>query len=330
MRRTDRPFALRELLRARRTGITAEQLAERVEVTVRTIYRDLEALRRAAVTVERGRGGGLALDKGYTLPPVNFTPHEAAILVAARRWLERTRLLPFVETLRSAAIDKVQGALPTARQREVERLASTLSWIGVPSAPAPVDVRAAVEHAWVHRAPLRITYAGARGTTVRDVTIEAVLLERTMTLLNCQDLALNEPRPFRLDRIERGEWLAPPVGSLEPSSAAANHHGARAARGAPAGPPRDPGGFRVPRRGAPPGRRRDHEEAGPSSVGLAPPSSRFVCRCSRKPSWRPRPSRRRCAGRNHLEDLEPKGDSCHGFTWASDSSTDVLTSVGIG
>lgn len=214
MRRADRLFAMTELLRARRTGITAEQLAERFEVSVRTVHRDLEALRAAAVPVtgERGRGGGLALDSAYTLPPVNFTPHEAAILVAAGRWLERSRLLPFVETVRSAT-DKVQGALPKARQAEVQRLVSTLAWIGVPAAPAPAHVRAAVEHAWVHRTPLRITYAGSRGATVRDVRIDAVLLERTVTLLNAHDLALDEPRQFRLDRIEHAEVLSTAPGA---------------------------------------------------------------------------------------------------------------------
>lgn len=225
-----------ELLRARRTGITAEQLAERFEVSVRTVHRDLEALRAAAVPVtgERGRGGGLALDSAYTLPPVNFTAHEAAVLVAAGRWLERSRLLPFSETVRSAT-DKVRGALPKARQAEVDRLASTLAWVGVPAAPAPAHVRAAVEHAWVHRTPLRITYAGARGTTVRDVRIDALLLERTMTLLNAHDLTLDEPRQFRLDRIERAEPL-PPAGGPD-GSTAPRRGGGRLRRPAPSPPP---------------------------------------------------------------------------------------------
>ncbi len=47
MRRTERLFALGEHLRSRRTGVTAEQLAQRFGVTVRTIYRDLDALREA-------------------------------------------------------------------------------------------------------------------------------------------------------------------------------------------------------------------------------------------------------------------------------------------
>ena len=63
MRRTARLFALSEALRARRTGITAEALAERFHVSLRTMYRDLESLRAASLPVhaERGRGGGYAL-----------------------------------------------------------------------------------------------------------------------------------------------------------------------------------------------------------------------------------------------------------------------------
>lgn len=61
MRRTERLFALAEHLRGRRTGVTADTLAERFSVTVRTVYRDLDTLRAASlpVSAERGRGGGL-------------------------------------------------------------------------------------------------------------------------------------------------------------------------------------------------------------------------------------------------------------------------------
>ncbi len=208
MRRTDRLFAIAELLRARRTGITAQQLAERFEVSVRTIYRDLDGLRAAALPVigERGRGGGLALDKSYSLPPVNFTAREAAILVTTGRWLERTRQMPFVETLRSA-IDKVQSALPMVRQREVGRLVSTLAWVGVPARSASAEVREAVEQAWLHDLPLRITYDGSRGVAERNVRLETVVLERTMTLLNCYDLDIDDRRQFRIHRIQRAEVL---------------------------------------------------------------------------------------------------------------------------
>ncbi len=213
MRRTERLFALAELLRARRTGVTADELADRFEVSVRTIYRDLDSLRAAALPVvgERGRGGGLVLDSSYTLPPVNFTAREAAILVTAGRWLERARLMPFVDTLR-AAVDKVQAALPTARQREVARLERTLAYVGVPVRSPSAAVRAAVERAWLEQAPLFIVYAGARGRTERTVRIEQVIMERTTTLLNCRDLDKDAARQFQLHLIERAEVVDTPPG----------------------------------------------------------------------------------------------------------------------
>ena len=55
---------------------------------------------------------------------------------------------------------------------------------------------------------IRITYDGARGITERNVRIEAVLLERTMTLLNCHDLDIDDKRQFRMHRIQRAEVLA--------------------------------------------------------------------------------------------------------------------------
>src|ERR1043165_5779290 len=122
MRRTERLFALAEYLRGRRTGVTAEALAERFGVTVRTMYRDLDALRAASLPLgaERGRGGGYALDRSYSLPPGNFTARDAALLVALGRLPLDMRLLPFAETLESA-LDKVRAALSTSAQRELLR-----------------------------------------------------------------------------------------------------------------------------------------------------------------------------------------------------------------
>ena len=112
MRRTARLFALAEHLRARRTGVTAEALALRFGVTVRTMYRDLAMLREASLPLgaERGRGGGYALEKHYTLPPLNFTAREVAVLLSATNWVDTLRVLPFRQTLLRAQ-DKLRAAL---------------------------------------------------------------------------------------------------------------------------------------------------------------------------------------------------------------------------
>lgn len=209
MQRTERLFALAEYLRGRRTGVTAETLAERFGVTIRTIYRDLDALRAAAMPVaaERGRGGGYALDRSYSLPPVNFTAREAALIVALGRFAIDMRLMPFTDTLESA-LDKVRSALSTSAQRELLTRLKELSFLGVPSLPAKKAVREAIERAWFEQQPLRITYVdGNYLETTRDVRIMSVIMDRHETRIDAVELDKDERRPFRLDRITQAEVL---------------------------------------------------------------------------------------------------------------------------
>lgn len=202
MKRTARLFALTEALRARRTGITAEALAERFGVSIRTIYRDLDELREASLPLlsERGRGGGYALDRAYALPPVNFDAREAAVLVTAGRLLTELRMLPFTATLASA-LDKVRGALPARAQRDLDDLGRTLTFVGVPARTTSEEVRRVLEQAWFERRAVAITYEGAKGATDRTVVLRSIVMERTETLLNCVDLDKNDARQLKLHLV---------------------------------------------------------------------------------------------------------------------------------
>lgn len=205
MRRTERLFALAEYLRGRRTGVTAAALAERFGVTIRTIYRDLDALRAASVPIgaERGPGGGYALERSYSLPPVNFTAREAAVLVALGSFAREMRLLPFTATLESA-LDKVRAALSTSAQRELLTRLSELTFLGVPALPSDPEVRAALERAWFDRSPVTITYVDRDFIeSVRRVRIEGIQMDRHETRIHATDLDIGERRLFRLDRIAR-------------------------------------------------------------------------------------------------------------------------------
>ena len=215
MRRTERLFAIAEYLRGRRTGVTAEVLAERFGVTMRTMYRDLSSLREASLPIasERGRGGGYALERTYSLPPVNFTAREAALLVAACNHAIAMRTLPFVDTL-SSALDKVRGALSTSSQRVLMQLVETLHFVGIPALTTKPEVRKVIERAWFERQPIEIGYWARDGrvdglVAQRRVEIRSVVMERTETLLNCFDLDKNEMRQFRLDRIVEARLLRP-------------------------------------------------------------------------------------------------------------------------
>ncbi len=202
-------FALAESLRARRTGVTAQELADRFGVTLRTIYRDLAALQDAGMPIkaDRGRGGGYALDKNYQLPPINFTAREAALLVAMSRFVVEQRLIPFPQTI-SGAIDKVRSALSTSAQRELLTLVGQLQLVGVPALPVSPAVRDAIETAWFENRALRIVYAkSAYQLSPRLVKIRNLVFDRQVTLLNVVDLETQEDRQFRVDKIQSATLL---------------------------------------------------------------------------------------------------------------------------
>jgi predicted DNA-binding transcriptional regulator YafY len=212
MRRTERLFAMTELLRSRRSGITAEAIAERFGITVRTVYRDLDALRAASLPLhsDRGPGGGYALDRSYSLPPVNFTAREAAVLVALGAFATEMRALPFVETL-GTALDKVRAALPRPVARELEKKLSELSFVGIPQVPVSDEVRRAVERAWFDGSPLHVTYTNAHGeTSARRVVIKKVLMDRRETRLFVHDLEVDAERELLLHRIGEATLGRPP------------------------------------------------------------------------------------------------------------------------
>lgn len=121
MRRADRLFQIVQLLRGRRS-LTAAQLAERLEVSERTIYRDVADLTLSGVPIQGEAGVGYRLDKGFDLPPLMFDVHEIQALVLGARMVEAWT----DDALRSAAksaLDKIQAILPAERRRGVEETA---------------------------------------------------------------------------------------------------------------------------------------------------------------------------------------------------------------
>jgi predicted DNA-binding transcriptional regulator YafY len=210
MDRTKRLFALVENLRARRKGVTAEVLAERFGVSVRTIYRDLDAIREGVVPVhaEAGPGGGYRIDASYTIPPLVLQPREAALLLAILRFARAARWVPFLETL-EALEDKIVALLPKAVAADVDGRASELVFLGIPTLPLRPAVRKALEEAWFSKATVTVDYEAQNG---ERHTWEGPLLRifsDRQAIRVCLRLADGTEKALRGDRILRLRPLRP-------------------------------------------------------------------------------------------------------------------------
>ncbi|PCH61771.1 MAG: DNA-binding transcriptional regulator [SAR86 cluster bacterium] len=83
--RTLRLFSILDLLRSKRQAVSAESLAQSLNVSVRTIYRDMATLQDMGAPI-RGEGGiGYQIEKGYFLPPMHFDPDELDALILGMR-----------------------------------------------------------------------------------------------------------------------------------------------------------------------------------------------------------------------------------------------------
>ena len=205
----DRLYALVEELRATAPAPrSATWLADRFEVSTRTIERDLSALQQAGVPIyaTTGRRGGYVIDRDHTLPPLNLS---AAEVVAVATALAVDTATPFSHAGRSA-LHKILAVL---RQVDAEGAHDLAARIRVFD-PMPVRPRppAVVEHAIVQRRVLQLDYVDKDGApSARVVEPVAVISVPPQWYVWGWCRLREAPRVFRLDRILGAVMLDEPA-----------------------------------------------------------------------------------------------------------------------
>src|SRR5690606_20291246 len=121
MRRADRLFQIVGVLRRRRL-VTAQLLAEQLEVSERTIYRDIADLIASGVPISGEAGVGYRLDPSYRLPPLLFTPEEVEALVLGMRMVESWTDDGLRRSARSV-LDKIDAVVPGREREHLDRTA---------------------------------------------------------------------------------------------------------------------------------------------------------------------------------------------------------------
>lgn len=198
MRRADRLFQVIQILR-RKHVVTAAAMARELEVSERTVYRDIRDLVISGVPIDGEAGVGYTLRRGFDLPPLMFTNDELAALVLGARvvasWGD-------AELARSAqkAIERVEAAVPLALRERVSQTPMFAPGFHVP--PGVVDRLSDLRRAVDARSKVWMAYTTPAGEHSERVVWPLGLFfwGRTWTLTAWCELR-NDFRDFRLDRV---------------------------------------------------------------------------------------------------------------------------------
>jgi predicted DNA-binding transcriptional regulator YafY len=198
MRRADRLFQIVQFLRGGRLT-TAAALAERLEVSERTIYRDIADLQASGVPVEGEAGIGYIMREGFDLPPLLFSRDEIVALVAGARLLRAWGGAGMARSAEEALV-KIEAVLPEterdrARQVQIHSLAPEMT----ETVARRLDE---IEQAIDARQRLSLDYLDAAGNqTERDVRpLGLWFWGKVWTLVGWCELR-RDFRMFRVDRI---------------------------------------------------------------------------------------------------------------------------------
>ena len=196
MTKSTRMFELIQILRAARRPVTADELAERLDVSARTVYRDIAALQAMRTPIEGEAGLGYVMRRGYDLPPLNFDQEELEALRVGLALLTRTG---------DSALVEAAGRIG----KKIEALQEPVDWLKIAAPGAPLDDP---EKGCIPKSLLRSAIREERKIeiTYRDeADAETVRILRPVALLYYQDCAVLAAwcelrrgfRCFRADRI---------------------------------------------------------------------------------------------------------------------------------
>ena len=215
MQRAARLHAItEELRRAGDRGRTAEQLAHLLEVTTRTIKRDVATLQSAgsAIAAQAGPGGGYFLIGQPSLPPVNFTAAQAVAIAVA---LAMNRDAPFAQDGR-AALAKLLDVMDDVSRQQVEEVGARVWVRGADSSVA--TIRRAIEQGVERNRVVSLGYTDAEGNrSLRRVEPHLLAYSNGRWYVIAWCLTRNAVRWFRVDRVSDAAVTTTPFEPRDPA-----------------------------------------------------------------------------------------------------------------
>jgi len=182
--------------------ITASYLAEKHNVSIRTIYRDIRTLEQSGIPIITEEGKGYSIMEGYHLPPVLFTEDEANALITVDRLISKNKDSSLTENV-SSAIEKIKAILKYSQKGNADLLAQRVYFGDKGIVEKTSDNLMRIQSAIIHFTVLRVKYLSSeKKQTTRDIEPFAIYSINGDFLLVAFCRLRNDFRNFRIDFIE--------------------------------------------------------------------------------------------------------------------------------
>ena len=207
MSQLSRLISILTLLKSKRL-LTATELSERFDVSIRTIYRDIRKLEEAGVPIITIEGKGYSLQDGYSVAPVQFTETEANALITAQNLVKQTQDQSFICDFTEAMI-KVKSVFKTSILEKSERLNSKIHVFENFKEDLSSNALSEIQLAITHQKFMDINYQKANDPEISFRKIEPYTLISTNRkwILIAWCYLRNDYRAFRVDRIRHFKVL---------------------------------------------------------------------------------------------------------------------------
>lgn len=207
MNRFDRVSAILVMLQTKK-WITANEISERFRVSKRTIYRDLLALQEAGIPIGAEAGKGYFIVDGFHLPPVMFTPEEAASLLLGGKLIEKMADHSVEQGFKSA-LDKIRSILPEKEKSYLEKLDDSIEVFYNPyfiKSNSNNSVLSDIQYALANKFAISIDYHSLhKNETISNRLVEPIAIcfysMHWHLIAYCR--LREEFRDFRIDRIKK-------------------------------------------------------------------------------------------------------------------------------
>lgn len=207
MSQLSRLIAILTLLKSKRL-LTASELSQKFNVSIRTIYRDIRKLEDAGVPVTTIEGRGYSLMEGYTVAPVQFTEKQANALITAKHLVQQTNDKSFITNFEDA-LTKITSVFRATVQEKSELLSSKIYVYNPNYEDISSDALSELQLAITNFNYTEISYRKAEATenTFRKIEPYALISTQQKWILIAWCHLRNDYRAFRLDRMHHFKIL---------------------------------------------------------------------------------------------------------------------------